>query len=585
MVRVKPIFTLIKISVLFLFFLSITNAHAQNFNTDINKDFEKAVSLYKAKNYETALVIFQRIAFQKTSNSKLTASEFFICNIYLQTKNYDALDKSVNQFLSNYAGSKYADEVKKILIQSLIDRKDYYKAFGVSIGFLSKSNSIVFWNETKDIAEKIALNYLNSSEVSDISNEFNNSSVKPFLLLITGKLYRKEGNETAAKKAFDEIITNYKNSDEYVLAVSLRNSISTQDRDSNDPVVGVMMSVTDQDGRKIQSVSEILEGIKYAFHENNSSGQDKIGLIIKDLQKDKKLITDQSRNFVEDRQVKCVLGPVFSDDVRNALKEFDGSDLCIISPTATDDDLVSLSKNFYQANPSFSARGKAFAQYLYFVENIRKIAVLNSIDGYSPIIADHFIQEFKKLGGNVVVRETYKSNTYSLSDQMSGISVFANSLDGIYAPLSNQSDATVILSSLVQYGLNLKIFGSQDWYIAKGFETATGLSNKLVFDSDYFINYNDPDFQNFSNDFKKITGREVNRNVLYGYDLAKYIITVIHNTDPTRTNIKFKMESGINVSGFHNDISFDSERINKFINIVRYKDGIFELVEKYRSTK
>lgn len=572
----------VKKIIVLLSFFTVTLG-AQNFNTDINKDFEKAVSLYKSKNYETALVVFQRIAFQKTSNPKLTAAEFFISKIYLQTKNYDALDKSVNQFLSNYSGSKYADEIKKILIQSFIDRKDYYKAFVVSIGFLSKSSSIVFWNETKDIAEKIALNYLTSSDVNEISSEFNNASVEPFLLLITGKLYRKEGNETAAKKTFDEIINNFKNSDEYVLALNLRNSINTEDKYSNNPVVGVMLSLTDQDGRKIQSVNEILEGIKFAFHQNNSSRADKIGLMIEDLQRNKRIISERSRKFIEDQRIRCVLGPVFSEDVRNALKEFDGSNLCVISPTATDNDLVGLSKNFYQANPSFYARGKAFAQYLYFVENIRKIAVLNSLDGYSPLIADSFIQEFRRLGGNVLARETYMSDSYSLTDQMSRISVFANSLDGIYAPLSNQNDATVILSAMVQFGLNLRIFGSQDWFIAKGFETATELSNKLVFESDYFINFNDPDFQSFSNDFRKLTGKEVNRNVLYGYDLAKYIITIIQNTDPTRTNIKYKMESGINVTGFHNNISFDSERINKFINVVRFKDGIFELVEKYRS--
>lgn len=560
-----------------------TNLNSQNFNTDINKDFEKAVSLYKSKNYETALVIFQRISFQKTSNPKLTASEFFIASIYLHTKNYEALDKTVNEFLSNYAGSKYADEIKKIFIQSLIDRKNYYKAFGVSIGFLNKTNSIVFLNETKDIAEKIALNYLTSSEVNEISKEFNNPALKPFLLLITGKLYRNEGNEVSAKKAFDEIIENFKDSDEYVLALNLRNSIISLNKYSNNPLVGVMLSLTDQDGRKLQSVSEILEGIKFAFHQNNSASQNKIGLIIKDLQKNKNIISEESRNFIKDQRIRCVLGPAFSDDVRNALKEFDGSNLCVISPTATDNDLVDLSKNFYQANPSFSARGKAFAQYLYFVENIRKIAVLNSVDGYSPLIADSFIQEFKRLGGSVLIRETYKSNSYSLTEQMTGISVFANSLEGIYAPLSSQNDAAVILSSLVQSGLNLRVFGSQDWFIARGLETATELSNKLVFESDYFINFSDPDLQNFSSDFKKVTGKEVNRNVLYGYDLAKYIITIIKNTEPTRTNIKYKMESGVNVTGFHNNISFDRNRINKFINIVRFKDGIFELVEKYRS--
>jgi hypothetical protein len=131
----------------------------------------------------------------------------------------------------------------------------------------------------------------------------------------------------------------------------------------------------------------------------------------------------------------------------------------------------------------------------------------------------------------------------------------------------------------------LKIYGNQDWFIAKGFETSPELSNKLVFESDYFIDYNDVNFKDFSTKFKNQTGKDVNRNVLYGYDLAKYIIVVMQNIDPTRINIKYKMESGINVNGFHNNISFDSERVNKYINIVRFKDGIFELVEKFRSGK
>jgi len=35
-------------------------------------------------------------------------------------------------------------------------------------------------------------------------------------------------------------------------------------------------------------------------------------------------------------------------------------------------------------------------------------------------------------------------------------------------------------------------------------------------------------------------------------------------------------------SGLHNNISFDARRINKYLNIVRYSDGVFDLVDKYR---
>jgi branched-chain amino acid transport system substrate-binding protein len=557
--------------------------NAQNFNTDINKDFEKAVSLFKANNYQTALAVFQRIAKQNDNNSKLTASEFFIAKIYLEEKNYDELDKAVKNFLNNFSSSKYADEIKKISIQSYIDRENYLTAFRYAVSFIDKSNSIVFWNDIKVIAEKIALNYLSSSDVKVITKDLENSNVKPFLLLVTAKLLKEEGDPKSAENLVNEILDNYKNSDESIEALNLKKNLKDVNHNVNTPLVGVVLSLTDQNGIKIQSVNEILEGIKFAFHENNSTTNAKIGLLINDIHRDKQTTIESADAIVANDNVRCILGPVFSDDVRNVLKEIDHSNICVISPTATDDDLVKLSENFYQANPSFTARGKDIAQYLYYVENARKIVVLNSVDGYSPLLAEGFIKEFKNLGGNIVINETYKSDNYALSDQMSRISTFAPSVDGIYAPLSSPNDAKVILSSMVQLALNLKIYGSQDWFIAKGFETSPELSNKLVFESDYYIDYGDKQFQDFSSKYKKQTGKEVNRNVLYGYDLAKYIITVMNNTDPTRKNIKYKMESGINVKGFHNNISFDAGRINKFINIVRFKDGIFELVERFRS--
>ncbi len=63
-----------------------------------------------------------------------------------------------------------------------------------------------------------------------------------------------------------------------------------------------------------------------------------------------------------------------------------------------------MSKNFYQANPTIFSRGKIFAQYIYFVENKRKLAILNSIEGYSPLLAASFTQEFEKLGGKIVAK-------------------------------------------------------------------------------------------------------------------------------------------------------------------------------------
>jgi branched-chain amino acid transport system substrate-binding protein len=562
--------------------LSVGILFSQNLTFDVNKDFEQAVKLYNAKNYETALGVFQRVIKAPQPNDKITASAFFISKIYLTTKKYAELEKYTKEFLLNFPNSKYANEFRVNLLKGYIDQNEFKKAFNKSLEFLAASSSISFSNEIKTTAEKLALNYLNSSDVAEQIELYNKTSLKPYLLLIAAKLSRAEGNEVKFNQYLDEIINNYRSSDEYQEALNLKRS-SLETNKTNIPLVAVLMSLTDQNGRSIESVKEILEGIKYAFHEFNFEREDKIGLVISDLERDDSKIITETNSVLENDAIRCILGPVFSDDVRKVLNEVDNSSICVISPTATDDDLVSISENFYQANPSFEARGKTFAQYLYFVENKKNLAILNSIDSYSPLLAASFAKEFERLGGKILIKETYKTGSQSLTEQMSRISSFANEIDGIYAPISDRNDAMIILSQMVQRGLSTKIYGNQDWFIAKGFETSPELSNNLIFESDYFLDFNDLDLKNFSSQFKKLSGIDVNRNVLYGYDLAKYLLTVMRNINPTRKNIKYKIESGISVTGYHNNISFNEDRVNKFINVIRFKDGIFELVDKFKS--
>ena len=207
---------------------------------------------------------------------------------------------------------------------------------------------------------------------------------------------------------------------------------------------------------------------------------------------------------------------------------------------------------------------------------------MNSIDGYSPILSAAFINEFENLGGTLVKRESFKNDSTDFSRPISRIFIDSLTIQGIYIPLSDNSVTPYIFSELSKYPIKIPLYGNQDWFTAKGFETASEVSNNLTFTSDYFVDFNSEAFKNFSDQFSVVTGRDVNRNVLYGYDVAKYLLTVIRNTEPGRKNLVDKMISGMVSSGLHNNISFDSRRINRYLNIVRYKDGVFDLVDKFK---
>ena len=222
------------------------------------------------------------------------------------------------------------------------------------------------------------------------------------------------------------------------------------------------------------------------------------------------------------------------------------------------------------------------AQYVFYVENKRTVSVMNSIEGYSPILAGSFSNEFELLGGKVLKKASFKNDFTDFSEPISKI--FSDSLiiEGIYIPLSDNSVTPYILSELVKYGINIPLYGNQDWFTAKGFETAAEISNNLVFESDYFVDFSSEAYSTFQEQFSSLTGKDVNRNVLYGYDAAKFVLTAYRNSESGRKYLVDKMISGMVNTGLHNNISFDERRVNKFLNIIRYRDGVFELVDKFR---
>lgn len=577
---------LIKTSFIFLMALMICTlnlAYSQvATEEEINNQFNNAIAHFISGKYDEALISFNKIIIDYKYNSRTTASEFFKAKIYFELKQYNQFKFAAEQFVEAYPNSNYVDEVRLLLTKYYIDIANYYNAFREILFIIENTNSSSNELKAKEIGEGISAKYLNETQLDRLSSSFNSNKVKSYLLLQQGKYLIRNGNTTGAKNKFEDLMSDYPESAEYGEAKQLMDfSYSTEPTTT---VIGVMLPLeTNSAGEYTnQPAAEILEGIKFAVDEFNKLRSDKIGLLIRDTKKDVNQIKKIKEEFTSLNSLIAILGPIFSNEVRATLEEFDDYDIPIISPTATDDDLTGLNHLFFQANPSFTVRGKIMAQYVFYVENKRIISVINSIEGYSPILAASFTTEFENLGGRILRRESFKDDYTDFSEPIAKIYSDSLIIEGVYIPLSDNSVTPFIFSEMIKYGVKIPLYGNQDWFTAKGFETAAEISNNLVFESDYFVDFNSDAYKNFSDQFISITGKDVNRNVLYGYDAAKYVLTVLRNTEPKRKSLIDKMISGMVSSGLRNNISFDERRINKFLNIVRYRDGVFELVDKFR---
>jgi branched-chain amino acid transport system substrate-binding protein len=549
---------------------------------EIDKQFNHALNQFNLGDLNPALISFNKIVTDYDYNSKTTISEFFKAKILFQLKQFEEFKTLTNEFIKKYPDSRYIEEIRLLLAKYYIEIANYFNAFKETLNIIEKTNSPAYETEAKKIGEGIAARYLNDTHLQKLYSSFTSNKVKSFILLQIGKYFIRNGDSLGAKGTFSDLMITYPKSDEYNEAKKLYNF--SYDTKPASTVIGVMLPLeTSSVGEfSSQPAAEILEGIKFAVNEFNQLRSDKVGLLIRDTKQDAEEIKKIREEFTSHSSLIAIIGPIFSNEVRIALKEFDSYDIPIISPTATDDDLTSLSRNFFQANPSFSNRGKVMAQYIFYVENKRTVSVLNSINGYSPLLAANFSEEFERLGGKVIRKESFRDSTIDFSLPLSNIYSDSLTTEGIYIPLSNNSVTPYIFSELIKFYTKIPMYGNQDWFTAKGFETAPEISNNLIFTSDYFVDYNSDEYINFNDQFISVTGKDVNRNALYGYDAAKFILAALRNSEFGRENLRTKMISGMISNGIHNNISFDEKRVNRFLNLVRYKNGIFELVDKFR---
>ena len=567
---------------IFIFLLTCSFLVSGQSSDELKKLFDLAIKDFKNSKFTSSLSNFNKIANEYQTNSKTTLALLFIGKINLELKNYSDAEENLFRLLNEFPQSKYSDEAEITLSKVYLDQKEYTKSFWRLYSVISNSEQSESKVFTRNKAEDIALNYLSALEVKTIYDSTKLSSVKPFLLLLNGKIHLRRKNDKLAQETFRNLIRLYPDSYEKKEAQKLYDvTLLTKGNANQSDVVGVILPLF-SNLSSTAAASEILEGIKFALSEYNEGREKKIGILIRDNELNRNKLEEIYDEFKDVENLKCIIGPIFSSEVKDALDVFDDINVPIISPTATDDYLTETNDNFFQANPSFITRGRLLAQYIYYVGNKRKIAVLNAIDGYSPILSSSFTQEFEKLGGRIVLRESYKSGSLDLKEQIKKLSESLNLSEGIYIPLADRSDIPVIVSFLSQINLNIPVYGDQDWMSTSDLESAAFLDNNLIFCSDYFLKFSDEDYQIFSKNFYSKINLDVNRNILYGYDTMKYLLTIMRNSFSGGDALKQKMISGISSVGFHNNICFDSNRINRYMNIVRYSSGKFELIDKFK---
>ncbi|MDP3684059.1 MAG: ABC transporter substrate-binding protein, partial [Ignavibacteria bacterium] len=383
-----------------------------------------------------------------------------------------------------------------------------------------KGNSGEFQLEKKKFLSSMLDDKFSVEEVEALLGKKNDIALTPFLLSSLVKKNLVAGNVEEAKHVFAKLQKDFPDNSETMKSERLFNQPTATMSGDAPHIIVCLLPITNVLGAANTAAEDVLEGIKNALHEYNSLAGNRFALLIKNTKRDSSQIVSLVKEIESGDNYSAVIGPLFSDETRFFLEVSKQLSLPLISPTATDENLQSGNKLFYQANTSMELHGKVMAQYLYYVENKRSLAALFPGSGNATVIGKSFVSEFKYLGGKVL-EQTYSSKKLITESFTVDFKKSLKGMEGIFLPLNDNSFIPVILSAMLKNEIDLPIYGNQDWFTTKGLETSSALSEKLTFTSDSFIDYQDEDVATFSRKYLETTGREVNLNNLYGYDAAK----------------------------------------------------------------
>lgn len=560
------------------FFMVEIPANAQATGGQTDSAFAKAVQLYGTRNFDVAQKQFDTLARTPELSKTKLLSQIFLAKIALAKFQYPRAESLLKEVRKLYPENPYYAETMFTLSEALWRQKKKFETFTILVQ-LANNGTVDSLRAKTALAGGAFLNKISEDEIEAIIQPYRNKQGWDYVQLSLGLAAGYRGEQKKAEDYYANVVKNYPLSPWRAMAETYMKSAGdgTEAGVPTGMIAVVLPMLSDEGKESAGPVKEVLDGVRLAIDRWNNAHGNTIGLLVYDSQRDSSRLKEIISELKDVRGLRAVIGPLFSDECRFFLMNSKDLKVPVLSPTANDEGLSSLSRTFFQLNPPFSERGKIAAQYAFQTEQKHKAAVLYSDDPVSANTAAGFIKEFVRSGGSVVELK-YKNERTDLANAMTPLKTEANDCDVIFAPIADKRFVAPVFSALNRMNVTLPVFGNQEWINAPGLETSSDLSAMLTIVSDNFLDYADADFAALNSVFFQATGYEINKNVCFGYGAAGLTLAALKTGVP-QDKLPETLQR-MTFTGLHNGYSFTAQRMNSSVNILRFVNGKYYLIER-----
>lgn len=588
------------------------------YNPEVERLFNKALQNYKNQNYELARVELENLITIFPQNHRITACLLLLGKTQYKLKEYEGAIATLTKLLTRFPQSAYVDDGHYQLASCYYRQGRYKNCVAELLWLLEHKVDERLREKAEALASRIIPLKLPQEEIEEFQEGIKAESALWVLTYALAKRELKLGNNNKAASLLKGFINRFprgthRGEAEELLEKARALKVSRIN-------IGVILPLS---GYYSEEAKGLLDGIRYALKEYNAGATEKVGILVRDSEGSSVRAVEIAKEMAEDEDVLAILGEIESDKTAAIAAIADCKKIPLISPTATEDGIASLSKYVFQVNNDLEIRAKKIATYAVKELRLKTLAILAPADTYGKEMAESFTSTVEELGGEVLLQTWYYEGTKEFDRQFGeirkhglrrmlldslGISEGSlslsqmdslwnalriqknmrskgqgsevdtaafpvTSIDGVFFPVYTD-DIQYIAPQFALYNIKAQVLGGDYWNDPEILISNQSYINGVIFTSDFFIQRNDPSFRRFRDGFRREMGRTPEKMEVFGYDTMNLVLQMIKRGATSREGIRKALAKMGVFNGIRGEIAFrERPRVNSAVNILQFRDG------------
>ena len=411
----------------------------------------------------------------------------------------------------------------------------------------------------------------------DVSEDYEFNRRSTAALLMAGKSMYRAGHYEDAERALDRFVRRYPTS-RYASAAreTMRLSRVADEFAFDEEVisVGILLPTADADIALTQS---LFNGIRLAIDAHNASGSGSAPIRMVFRSSGKGSYAEVLREF-GDMRVAAVLGPMYSTEAAEAAPYAEANRVTMVAPLATDEGIAERREYVFQANPTGFVRGRAMARFA--VQSLRHSQlgiVAEESNELGERMAEGFEDEARRLGASLrfftmlpSATSWFRLNDYLVADSIIGV-------QAVYLPIVGEQARSLIKAAMDGFDnldVPMRLLGNKEWHELPS--SAQASRYNAVYTTDFLASEKDPRVQEIRTAYSMIADSEPNNLTFVGFDLASYVAYLL--TSGSDEPLHQALREAAPYQGVALRFDFRASNVNNAIYIMRYRDGVAELV-------